>query len=104
MLQEIQSLIDRHNPDKITMRASESARAGSTYEHRIELEGAVYAAASTRGLKAVFKKRRSTIAKDLGLKGRARYLVTALDTSPLPDYETLSQKAQDAVQAAWSEL
>ena len=46
-------------------------------------------------------KRKVTLAKDLGLKGKARYLLT-FDTSPIPDFADLDEKMKDAVLCAWS--
>jgi hypothetical protein len=44
----------------------------------------------------------STISKDLGLKGKGKYLKTKLDTSPIKDFENYAQKVQEAILVAWS--
>jgi hypothetical protein len=60
-------------------------------------------AGGARGMRAVFKKVKSTIAKDLGQKGRSKYLAN-LDTSWAPTFDGFSDKEKEAIQAAWSEL
>jgi len=52
----------------------------------------------------IFKKVKSTIAKDLGLKGRGHYLRTELDTSVIPGFAGKPDKEKEAILAAWSEL
>jgi len=46
---------------------------------------------------------KSTMAKDLGFKGRGRYLAT-LDTSAIASFTQLDDKIQEAVLVAWSGL
>ncbi len=70
---------------------------------RVEYEAAVYIGCSEMGRKAVFKKVKATVAKDLGLKGRGKYLET-LDTSVMGGFAVLAPKAREAALAAWSEL
>lgn len=104
LVQEIEEIIKRHNITKIVMRGFEGqVRKRTTYEERVELETAVYIAASKLGINAVFKKVRSTIAKDLGLKGKAHYLET-VDTSSISGFDERSDIKKDAIFAAWSEL
>ena len=64
----------------------------------------MYVAGGTEGMNAIFKKLKSTIAKDLGLKGRAHYLQTSLDTSVIPGFGGRGGKEQEAILAGWSEL
>ena len=103
-IQEIEGIINKHQIKKIVIKRFEGRTRGKTYEERVELETAVYVAAGRLGVNGVFKKVRSTIAKDLGLKGRAHYLQTALDTSAIADYDGKSEREKEAIQAAWSEL
>ena len=103
-LQEVEVLLDAHEVGKIVMKAFEGLNRGRTFEDRIEHEAMVYFAGANRGLKLVAKKPKSTIAKDLGLKGRARYLSTKLDTSVIESFNDYSDKTRDAILAAWSEL
>jgi len=101
---KIEEIINKHNITKIVMRGFEGqVRTRTTYEERVELETAVYIAAAKCGINAVFKKVRSTIAKDLGLKGKAHYL-QSLDTSSILGYDERSDIKKEAILAAWSEL
>jgi hypothetical protein len=103
LFQEAEGLLQRHQVDKIVLKRFEGQSRGTPFEERVEHEAAVILAAAKRGMRAVFKKVKSQIAKDLGQKGRARYLAE-LDASKLPAYENLREKEKEAVQAAWSEL
>lgn len=103
-VQEVEEIITRHEIKKIVMKGFEGQVKTKTYEERVELETAVYIAASKFGLNAVFKKVSSTIAKDLGLKGKKHYLTTQLDTSVIPNFAEKSEIRREAIFAAWSEL
>lgn len=103
-VQEIEQLISRHNVNKIVIKGFEGRTRGKSYEERVEFESAVFIAAANNGINAVFKKVKSTIAKDLGLKGRAHYLQTTLNTSVIDGYATKTEKEKDAILSAWSEL
>jgi hypothetical protein len=74
----------------------------SPFESRVEHEAMVLLAAANRDIR-VSKKAKSTMAKDLGHKGRARYLAK-LDTSPIESFDSYSAKIQEAIFAAWSGL
>lgn len=103
-LLDIKDLLKKYKIKRIVMKKHEGQTRSKAYEERVEHEAMVSLADADCGVGAVFKKPSSTIAKDLGLKGRAHYLVTSLDTSLIPDYDKLSQKVKEAVLAAWSEL
>ena len=103
-VQEIELYISRHDAKRIVLKGFEGRSRGKTYEQRVEYEAAVFIAAARKGVNAVYLKVKSTIAKDLGLKGRAHYLETSLDTSHIPGYATKTNKEKDAILAAWSEL
>ena len=79
------------------------SRDRNAFENRVENEAAAYVAAANRGIKAVFKKMNVTLAKDLGGKGKAKYLKT-LDTSAFPGFSELQEKKQEAIIAGWSAL
>jgi hypothetical protein len=104
LVQEVKALISRYGVERIVMKGFEGRTRDKTYEHRVESEAAVFIAAAEAGITGVFKKVKSTIAKDLGFKGRGHYLQSALDTSLIPEYEQSGDRAQDAILAAWSEL
>lgn len=104
LLREIESLITKYKVKKIVMNKFQGRIRGNTYEDRIEHEAMVYLAASNQGIIHVFKKVKSSIAKDLGLKGKARYLNTSLNTSLIKDFDNYSGKSQDAILGGWSKL
>lgn len=60
-------------------------------------------AVADTGNSAVVKKVSSTIAKDLGQKGRARYLAQ-LDMSWDGQFSDRNAKKKEAILVAWSEL
>ncbi|MBI1954953.1 MAG: hypothetical protein HYS38_01005 [Acidobacteria bacterium] len=100
---EIDELRKKYMFDKIVIKRSEGQTRGRAFEERVEHEATVMLAAADHGIKAVFKKVKSTIAKDLGQKGWARYL-SNLDTSGFPNFSLLTEKQREAVLAGWSEL
>jgi hypothetical protein len=104
MVDEVKDKLKKYKIEKVVMKGPEPAafRTSSLLE-RIEYEAAVYIACCEIGLKAVFKKVKATIAKDLGLKGKGKYLKT-LNTSVIANYASLPEKGQEAAMAAWSEL
>ena len=104
MVEEIKDRVQEHQIQKVVMKGPEgmAVRTSGLLE-RVEYEASVYIACAEKGIKAVFKKVKSTIAKDLGLKGKAKYL-KSLDTSCMKGFDTLPEKGQEAALAAWSEL
>ena len=101
--QELEQIIKTHAIQAIVIKRSEGRTKSGAFEQRAEYEGVVYMAAGRCGLTAVSKKVKSTLAKDLGLKGRAHYLET-LNTTPIADYDDKTDKEQEAILCAWSEL
>jgi hypothetical protein len=85
------------------MKRFEGHSRGRSFEERVEYEAAVYLACARCGLTTACKKVKSTIAKDLGLKGRAHYLET-LNTCVIPSFSNYTDKEQEAVLCAWSDL
>jgi len=104
LLKEIEGLIAKYSIEKIVMNRFEGNRRVKTYEDRLEHEAMIYLAAFNQRVKSSSKKVKSSIAKDLGLKGRAHYLNTSLDTSLVKDFDHKSPKSKDAILAGWSEL
>lgn len=103
-LQEIEALIDQHDVRDVVIKGFEGMNRGKTFVERVEHEAVLYLAAANKGIKGVVRKVKSTIAKDLGLKGRGRYLSTALDTTVIPGYDALPEKTREALLASWSGL
>jgi len=103
-LQELSSLYSKYSVRAIVIKADEGRMRSKSYEKRVEHEAMVYLAAENSCIKHVFRKVSSTIAKDLGLKGRAHYLKTALDTSVISGFDDMTKKTQEAILCAWSVL
>jgi hypothetical protein len=103
LYQEAEALLDKHDISKIVVKRFEGRTRGTIFENRVENETAFMLAGANRGMKAIFKKVKSTIAKDLGQKGRAKYLAN-LSTESIPEFGHLQDKVQEAVMAARSEL
>lgn len=101
---EIEHLISHHRIEIVVLKRFEGLRRNGAFETRAEFEGVITLASHRSGSIPVFKKVGRTIAKDLGLKGVARYLKTTLDTSPIPGFDAYSDKEKDAVLCGWSEL
>lgn len=104
LLQDIEGLVTQHDVKRIIMNKSEARVRGNDYEDRVEHEAMVYLAALNKGIQNVHKKVKGSIAKDLGLKGRASSLKTSLDTSLIKDFDKYSDKSHDAIFAGWSKL
>ena len=100
--QEIENYVTQHDIKRIVIKADEGIWRGKKSEDRIEHEAIAFFVAANHDLWAA-RKRSSTLAKALGLKGRGRYLAE-LDTSPIPDYDKYSGKMIDALRSAWSEI
>jgi hypothetical protein len=104
MVDELRGILAKYDIERIVMKGPEPmAKKKSQLIERIEYETAVYIACAQEGKKAVFKKVKCTIAKDLGLKGQAKYLAN-LDTTVMDGFGELSDKGQEAALAAWTEL
>lgn len=80
------------------------AAKGKEFVERVENEAIVFLHAGNAGASRVVRKVKSTIAKDLGLKGKASALKTDLDTSIIPEFKDAAEKIKDAILIAWSEL
>lgn len=104
MYQEISDICKRHCVSAICMKGSEGlAVRGAPFVDRIEMEAMVFVSGHELGIKPILKKVKGTIAKNLGQKGKAKYL-KRLDTSAMPAFSTLDEKEQEAILAGWSEL
>ena len=103
---EIETLLNSYHIEKIVIKGYEGRFRGKpiTYDRRIEHEAIIFLVAENHGIKEIFKKVKSTIAKDLGLKDRGKYLKTNLDTSVIPNFCSYNDKTKESIQAAWSEL
>ncbi len=78
------------------------ATKGKAYASRVEFEAIVSLSAANIGHTNVARKVKSTIAKDLGLKGRAKSLVEDLDYSLINGLDSRNDKEFEAIVVAWS--
>lgn len=103
--QEIDTLIKKHKINCIAIKGVEGlARRSSSLFERIENEAIILLVAADNGIKYVVRKVKVTIAKDLGLKGKVKYLSENLDISVFPDFEKLNTKMKEALLVAWSSM
>ena len=103
--QEIDDIFTHHAVSFLAIKGTEGlASRGAAFVARVEHEAAAILAAVNKGIRRVPRKVKSTIAKDLGLKGKGAYLATKLDTSVIPDFEKQPPNVKEAILVGWSEL
>jgi len=104
LMQEVEDILNKYSVDSIAIKSSEGiASRGKSFVERIEYETVFLLVSASRGLRPITKKVKSTIAKDFGMKGKARYLST-IDTSKIQEFSNFSDKLKEAVLVGWSEL
>lgn len=104
-LQELEGILKRHDVRIIAIKGTEGLAArGKSFVERVENEAMIYLSAANLGIKNVYRKVKSTIAKDFGLKGKAKYLSTKLDCSVFPTFDNEDNKTQEAILVAWSSM
>ena len=103
LYRELRDLTVRNSISCIAIKGAEPlVRKTTAFVTRVEHEAIAFLVAADAGVRYVVRKTNSTIAKDLGLKGKAKYLSTSLDTTPIPQFVSLASKDQEAVLVAWS--
>lgn len=103
--QELSDKVTLAAPRAITLKGAEAlANRNAAFVERIEYETIAFLVAADHGIKRVSKKVKSTIAKNMGFKGKGKYLATKLDTSKIQDFDKMCVIVQEALLAAWSEL
>lgn len=101
--QEIAGLISTHMTDTMVIKATEPmVKRSNSLETRIRIEGIALMAAAKAGCSSASRKVKATIAKDLGMKGKAKYLETNLDTSLIYEFDSYKEKNQESILAGWS--
>lgn len=104
-LQELEEISKKQELSIWAIKGAEAiATKGREFVERTENEAMILLHVANVGAEKVVRKVKSTIAKDLGLPGRATSLKTDLDTSLIPEYERAPEKIKDAILVAWSEL
>ena len=102
---EMGEIIKKYSIYAIGVKGTEAmGMKGKSYGDRMELEGMIFLQASISGIKYAIRKVNSTIAKDIGLKGKAKYLSTEYDYSTITEYSGMSKNLQEATQVAISML
>ena len=100
---ELQEIFKANSFDSVGIKRTEVIVSRSNnLELRIQYEAIVSLVSAEVGITRVHRKVKPTIAKDLGLKGKAKALNTQLDTSAINDFDSFSDKNKDAVLTAWS--
>jgi hypothetical protein len=104
-LQELEDISKKHkNLSTWVIKGPEAiAKKGKGFIDRIENEAIVFLHAGNTVVDKVLRKVKRTIAKDIGVSGTTSALKT-LDTSIIPEYKNATEKIQEAILAAWSEL
>lgn len=102
-LQELEEIYKKDpNIRLIGIKGAEPmASRGKSFVARVENEAMVFFFAGKYAINPVYRKTKPTIAKDLGLKGKGKYLDT-LDCSVFPDYDNEKEKIKEAILVAWS--
>ncbi|MGA2404201.1 MAG: hypothetical protein ABSG91_21265 [Syntrophobacteraceae bacterium] len=100
--QELTSIISKYAPAAIVIKEPEPlAKRSNSLDSRLHFESIALMVAASNGIKHAGKKPNSTIAKDLGVKGRGKYLKT-LDTSFFYGFDSQNEKVKEAILAGWS--
>lgn len=103
--QELTAIFVDSKPDAITLKGPEPlVKRSNALDSRLHNEAIVFLVATANGIISVSKKASSTIAKDLGLKGKGSYLKSKLDTSPIDNFDSYSEKEKEAILAGWSSM
>jgi Holliday junction resolvasome RuvABC endonuclease subunit len=103
--QEIEGIIKKHQVHGIGIKGVEPmGMKGKSYGARMEKEGIIFLQASLCGIKYIKRKVKSTIAKDLGMKGKGKYLETKADFSGISGYDSANKNTQESIQVAVSML
>lgn len=105
LLQELEALDAKHHADAWAIKGAEPLAArGKSHTQRVECEAIVTLAAANAGHTTVARKTKPTIAKCLGLPGKAAALATLASTPLLPGIKGQPDKVFEAIVVAWSDL
>ena len=103
--QELQEVTRSRDIARWAMKGAEpKAQRNSSFVQRVEYEGVAVLVASHAGIDDVPRKIKATIAKDLGLPGKAKSLTTLLNTGAIPGFREHPEKIQEAILVAWSSI
>ncbi len=100
---EMQEVFNGWNVEAVGIKKPETTvKRSNSLEMRIQNEAIVTLTAAEKGCMVVSRKVKSTMAKDLGLKGKGKYLETKLDTTAFEGFEQFPPKKKEAILVAWS--
>jgi hypothetical protein len=100
---EMAQLFSSHEYGAVGIKKPEATvKRSNTLEIRIQCEAIVALAAAEAGCLSVQRLVKASIAKRLGLKGKAKYLKTRLDTTTIDGFDDYSLKVQEAILVGWS--
>lgn len=103
--QEIEGIITKYSIHGIGIKGVEPmGMKGKNYGARMEKEGIIFFQAAINDIKYIKRKVKGTIAKDLGMKGKGKYLETKADFSGIVGYDTTNKNTQESIQVAISML
>lgn len=98
---EIKDIIGKSPISKACLKKSEATRNTNSLQLRLLCEGAIISAIRESMDIPISRKVQTTLAKDLGAKGKAKYL-KGLDYSVFSDWDNYSDKVRESILAAWS--
>ena len=102
--QELAQIFGRYVCDTVAIKKPElSVSRSNALDTRIECEGIVILAAAEAGCLSATRVLNVSIAKGLGLKGKAKYLKT-LDTSPISGFDGYPAKVKESIVTGWSAM
>lgn len=101
--QELEELSKQENVDMWAIKGAEAmAQKGKLYTARVENEAIAFLISADKGNDNTIRKVKPTIAKDLGCKGKAKYLKTDIDITIVKNYSKSPEKINEAILVAWS--
>jgi hypothetical protein len=101
--QEMAKVFNSHECGAVGIKKPEvPVKRSNSLETRIQCEAIVSLAAAEAGCLSVQRLVKASIAKRLGLKGKANYLRTQLDTTPIDGFDDYTLKVQEAILVGWS--
>ena len=103
--QELETIFKKNKIYAVALKGPEPmVRRSNNLVSRVQNEAIVYLVAARFGIIDVETKVKASIAKQLGLKGKGKYLDTKLDTSVIEGFDNFSVKEREAILVGWSAL
>jgi hypothetical protein len=100
--QELEGLKDSYEIKEWGIKGAEPmAQKGKFYAARIENEAMIFLLCANIGNDNVIRKVKQTIAKNLGFKGKSKYL-KEVEFDNIEGYDNCNEKIKEAILVAWS--